>query len=103
MSSGHDKAVEELLSRKRLNSHSCGKSRVVLAGVRSGAGQLIRASLADAADHEVEVKLRRNKCSSELVKHLRIAGWIVVVKIIDRIDDSKTEKLTPQAIDRRAG
>src|SRR5215470_16446725 len=100
MASGYDEAVIELLAGQRFDRHSSWETRVVLRCVRSGASPLIGAGLADRFDHEARVEPKGDKCRRKFVEQFGIAGRIVVVEIIHRIDDSNADKLTPQTINR---
>ena len=89
--------------RKPLEGHAGEQPRIFLTLVRLPAAELVRPAGRDGTNQELEIELVGRELAGQLVEQLGMTGGIVGGEIVDRVDDPDPEKMSPQAIDGRAG
>ena len=96
----HD-AVVELLRRQPLHRHAGELANVLLAGISSGAGELVGPGQRDGADQELQVEVVGRELAGQVVEDLGVRRLVLVVEVIDWLDDAQAEKVRPHAVGSR--
>ena len=95
--------IQQLLGLQRPDDGSGEVALIVLVRRRGSGRQLVGPRTHDRPNHRLEIEFVLDEVLRQGVEQFGIDGGIGVAEIIDRIDDSASQEMLPDAIDLGAG
>ena len=95
---GGNQTVKELFRCQPLERHAGKQPDGLLSRMAKSTGALVSLTVGDGPDEKLRVEIVLYQFSGQFGQQFGMAGRIVVVEVIDRIDDPYPKEMLPQAI-----